>query len=240
MKPQLVEAGFHNADLPKSTARIIQGASWKKTRTIMLIPAGESIPTKVYLTHCSLIFPPNQPAHRMAAIGYEVGEAYSNAIEQILAHPELSKWEFLLSVEHDNMVPSDGLIKLIASMERYPQYAAISALYWTKGENGVPQCWGDASDPLPNYRPQAPRVGEVMEVNGIGMGMALWRLKMFKDDRLRRPWFRTIAGREGVGTQDLTFAADAKKYGYRFAVDCNVLSGHYDLEGKFGPADTIW
>jgi len=231
VKPQLVEIGRHNAELAKSTARIIEGASWKKQRTIMLIPAGASIPTKVYLTHCSLVFPPNQPAHRMAAIGYEVGEAYSNAIEQLIAHPELSKWEYLLTVEHDNGPPADGLVKLIRRMEQHPEFACIGGLYWTKGEEGVPQIWGDPRDPVLNFRPQAPVSGQLVECCGTGMGFNLWRLKMFKDERLRKPWFKTIAGKEGLGTQDLYFWGDARKYGYRCAVDCDVLVGHYDSAG---------
>ena len=228
MKPQLIEAGRHNADLQKSTARIIEGGSWKKQRTVMLIPAGASIPTKVYLSHCALVFPPNQAAHRMAAIGMEVGEAYSNAIEQILAQPELSKWEYLLTVEHDNAPPVDGLVKLIARMEAHPEFACIGGLYWTKGEGGVPQIWGDPKDPQINFRPQAPVAGQLVECVGTGMGFNLWRLKMFRDDRLRKPWFKTVADKTGVGTQDLHFWADARKYGYRCAVDCDVLVGHYD------------
>jgi hypothetical protein len=65
---------------------------------------------------------------------------------------------------------------------------------------------------------------------------------MFKDERLKKPWFKTLDGSEGqgIGTQDLTFWSDARKYGYRCAVDCSVLVGHHDLEGKFGPADMVW
>lgn len=92
----------------------------------------------------------------------------------------------------------------------------------------------------PNYRPQIPRNGELVECCGIGMGFALWRLEMFKDPRLRKPWFVTRAGASGVGTQDLYFWEDARKYGYRCAVDCGVPVGHYDLEGKFGIPDTVW
>lgn len=59
---------------------------------------------------------------------------------------------------------------------------------------------------------------------------------MFKDPKLRRPWFRTVASKEeGVGTQDLYFWVDAKKYGYRCAVDCDVLVGHYDVG-----MDIVW
>lgn len=196
----------------------------------MLIPAGATIPTKVYLSHCGLIFPPNQAVYRMAAIGMEVGEAFSNAIAEIVAHPEIGQWEYLLTIEHDNIPPADGLVKLIARMEQHPEYACIGGLYWTKGEGGVPQIWGDVKDPVLNFRPQVPQPGQLVECVGTGMGFNLWRLSMFKDERLRKPWFRTLASKEeGVGTQDLFFWGDARKYGYRCAIDCGVLVGHYDL-----------
>lgn len=235
------EFGRHNDNIQQSTARIIEGGSWKKQRVVMLIPAGEMIPTKVYLNHCSLFFPPNQPAYRMAAEGFEVGEAFSTAIQSILDNPELSKWEFLLTLEHDNLAPSDGIVRLIKRMEEHKEFAAISGLYWTKGEGGVPQIWGDVKDPFPNYRPQPPDPnGGLIECYGIGMGFALWRLSMFKDEKLRRPWFKTVADNTGVGTQDLYFSSDARKFGYRFAVDCSVLVGHYDHSGSFGPKGMIW
>ena len=240
MKPQLIEAGRHNADLAKSSARILQGGSWKKQRTVMLIPAGDSIPTKVYLSHCALVFPPNQSAHRMAAIGMEVGEAFSNSITEIIKHPEIGNWEYLLTIEHDNIPPVDGLVKLIKRMEEHPEFACIGGLYWTKGEGGVPQIWGDPRDPVMNFRPQPPVPGELVECCGTGMGFNLWRLKMFKDARLRKPWFKTVADKTGVGTQDLHFWSDARKYGYRCAIDCGVLVGHYDLLGAFGQPDTTW
>ena len=237
MKPQLVgiENGIHNSDLSKSGSRIIKGGSWKKQRVIMLIPAGDSIPTKVYLSHCSLIFPPNQGSYRMAAIGMEVGEAFSNSINDIINHSELGSWEYILTIEHDNIPPNDGLIKLIKRMEENPQYSCIGGLYWTKGEGGVPQIWGDKKDPIINFRPQPPVPGQLVECWGTGMGFNLWRMSMFKDVKLRRPWFKTVAGKEGVGTQDLYFWADANKYGYRCAIDCDVLVGHFDKEN-----DVIW
>lgn len=230
VKPQIVslESGVHNLD-PKSTTRVIEGGSWKKQRVISLVPGASSIPAKVYLSHVALIFPPNQPVHRMMALGMEVGEAYSSAIEAILAHPDLCTWEYLLTIEHDNIPPVDGLVKLITRMEKHREISCIGGLYWTKGEGGVPQIWGDVNDPQVNYRPQPPVPGQLVECVGTGMGFNLWRLSMFKDARLRKPWFRTVADATGVGTQDLYFWSDARKYGYRCAVDCDVLVGHYDL-----------
>jgi hypothetical protein len=230
-----VEVGRHNQELEKSTQRIIKGGSWKKQRIVSLIPASEMIPTKVYLSHCGLMFPPNQSVHRMAAIGMEVGLAFSDSIAQILEHPELGNWEYLLTIEHDNIPPADGVLKLLKRMDEHPEFACIGGLYWTKGEGGVPQIWGDPKDPVLNFRPQPPQAGQLVECCGTGMGFNLWRMSMFKDQKLRRPWFKTIAGNEGIGTQDLYFWGDARKHGYRCAIDCDVLVGHYDVG-----SDTTW
>lgn len=227
--------GEHNKDLSKSMERVMKGKSWKKTRVIVILPSANMIPAKVALSHWNMVFPPNQPVVRFLALGMEVGEAYSQTIEQILQHPELSTWEYVLTIEHDNMPPPDGVIKLIKRMEEHPELSCIGGLYWTKGEDGVAQLWGDPRDPQLNFRPQVPVPGQLVEVCGTGMGFNLWRLDMFKDPKLRKPWFKTVQGAEGQGTQDLYFWGDARKYGYRCAVDCDVKVGHYDHVN-----DIIW
>lgn len=240
MKPQLIStqdfAGAHNADLPKTTARLIKGASWKRQRIVVILPAGASIPAKVALSHWNLAFPPNNGVVRILAQGMEVGEAYSEAIAQVLSHPELSQWEYLLTLEHDNMPPSDGVVKLIERMEAHPEYACIGGLYFTKGEGGVAQIWGDPKDPVLNFRPQPPDLnGGLVECCGTGMGFNLWRLSMFRDEKLRKPWFKTLTGTDGqgIGTQDLFFWGDARKHGYRCAVDCSIRVGHHDVQNDF-------
>jgi hypothetical protein len=242
MKPQLIVqdfAGSHNADLNVTRARLIKGASWKKQRIVLVIPAGDTIPAKVALSHWNLSFPPNNGMVRILAQGMEVGDAYSTAVEQILAHPELSQWEYLLTVEHDNAPPPDGVIRLVEQMEAHPEYAAIGGLYFTKGYGGVAQIWGDPKDPVLNFRPQVPHDGQLQECCGSGMGFNLFRLRMFKDPKLRKPWFKTQT-QNGISTQDLYFWGDARKHGYRCAIDCSVKVGHYDLKGDFGEPDTMW
>ena len=119
----------------------------------------------------------------------------------------------------------------------------MGGLYFTKGEGGCAQIWGDANDLLYNNRPQPPDPnGGLVKTYGTGMGFNLWRLSMFKDPRFPSPLFRTKKGLngEGVGTQDLVFWNEAFKLGYKCAIDCSVKVGHYDLEGKFGPPDMMW
>lgn len=239
MKPQLTVQDFggaHNEDLNKTQNRLIKGGSWKKQRVVVIIPAGAQIPAKAALSHWNIMFPPNQAVVRILAQGMEVGEAYSTAIEAVLNDPNLKEWEYILTLEHDNCPPADGLIKLIKQMEEHPEYACIGGLYFTKGWDGVAQIWGDPKDPLLNFRPQPPQAGQLVECCGTGMGFNLWRMSMFKDPKLRKPWFKTIASaQEGIGTQDLYFWGDARKYGYRCAIDCDVKVGHYDFE-----QDMMW
>lgn len=230
-KAQLVMQSFggvHNNDPARTRARLIRGGSWKRQRIVVVLPSADAIPAKVALSHWNLIFPPNNGVARLLALGMEVGDAYSTAIEQVLAHPELGQWEYLLTLEHDNMPPPDGVTRLVERMEAHPELACVGGLYYTKGEGGVPQIWGDPKDPVLNFRPQLPVANELVECCGTGMGFNLWRLSMFRDHRLRRPWFKTAVGLGGVSTQDLYFWNDARKYGYRCAVDCAVLVGHYD------------
>ena len=223
---------MNNANLEHATLRIIEGASWKHQRVIVLVPAAKMLATKVAFSWWSLIFPPNQAVHRIPLLGMEVGHAYSAGIDAILAHPELRKWEFILTLEHDNIPPPDGLLKLLKRMEAHPEMHCIGGLYWTKGPNGVPQIWGDTKDPQQNYRPQPPKAGELVECCGTGMGFNLWRTSMFRDladnKDFQKPYFETRAGVDGYGTQDLVFWGKARPLGFRCAIDCDVLVGHHD------------
>lgn len=240
MKPQLLlqdlaTAGINNGDIGKTRARLDKSKSWKRQRIVVILPTAESIPAKVALTHWNLIFPPNNAVARILAVGMEVGEAYSTAIEQVLAHPELSQWEYILSLEHDNMPPAWGVLRLIELMEANPRFDCIGGLYYTKFEGGVAQIWGDPKDPVLNFRPQLPDLnGGLVECCGTGMGFNLWRMKMFKDKKLRRPWFKTEK-MNGVMTQDLYAWTDFRKHGYRCAIACDVKVGHFDAK-----TDTVY
>lgn len=227
--------GKHSMNLVETNKRLTKEGSWKKQRIVIVLPTANMISAKVALSHWNLIFPPNNGVVRILAIGAEVGAAYSEAVESILNHPELSQWEYMLTIESDNMPPPDGVLKLLKDMDEHPEYACIGGLYFCKGEGGCAHIWGDPKDPVLNFRPQVPLVDTVQECNGGSMGFHLWRLGMFKDKKLRKPWFKTPAGIDGTATQDLYFWGDARKYGYRTAVDTSVRVGHYEIS-----TDTVW
>jgi hypothetical protein len=233
MKPSITiddPRGRHNLD-PGTANRIIKGNTCKDLSTIMVVVTRGLIPCRVVQSWLNLIPPINQRFIRMFVEGMEVGEGYNAAVENILAHPELSKWRYLLTVEEDNTPPPDGLLKLYESING--PYDVVGGLYFTKGEGGVPQCWGHPHSSPRNYAPFMPAPEGVTECNGTGMGFTLFKLDLFKRKDWERPFFKTLQENvPGVGfqcaTQDLHFAGRAAKLGIRFAIDSRVKVGHWD------------
>jgi hypothetical protein len=235
------EGGFHNRDLQRAQDRLIRGNTYKDLSTVCVVPTRGVISARVIQSWFSLMTPMNQRFTRIFMSGMEVGEAYSQAIEFILASPELSKWKYVLTLEEDNMPPPDGLLKLVEAIEGKvdgQRYDVVGGLYWTKGEGGQPMIYGDP-DVLPiNFIPQLPRIEGVQRTNGLGMGFNLFRLEMFRDPKLERPLFKSQQEyMPGVGmraySQDLYFYERAGALGYRFACDTRVKVGHYDYENDF-------
>lgn len=237
IKPQIVFQDFkghhNNVDYNEN----VKKNAYKNLSTICIVPTRGQITAKVVQSWMALMSPMNQAFTRVFMIGLEVGVAYSQAIEQILAHPELSKWKYILTLEEDNCPPPDGLLKLYENMDKYD---AIGGLYWTKGDLGKPMCYGDPNVFPMNFAPFMPAANTVTACNGLGMGFTLFKLDMFKNPNLPKPFFQTMqqyTPGQGVQayTQDLKFFENAGKLGYKFACDSRVLVGHYDFAN-----DTMW
>lgn len=252
--------GYHNMNPQASRERILTGASYRDCSTVALLPTPKdtgSLHYKVGAALATLVKPMNQKFHLQYLEGMEVADAYNQGIQWVLQHPEVSKWKFVLTVEHDNTPPPDGLTKLIETMYLGP-WAAAGGLYWTKGEGGMPMIYGDPRDPVPNYRPLAPVMDDVQECRGLAMGFTLWDMELFKDNRLPiscvdkndlskgAVWFRTLSDwspNTGIqsGTQDLDFCGRAGALGYRFCVDTRVKVGHVQFEATpTHPAGFVW
>lgn len=241
MQPQIVipdYRGYHNQNPEATNARLEKAKSYRDLSTIIICPTRGQITAKVVQSWMGLMRPMNQKViGPLFAIGMEVGAAYNEMIAMILQNPELSKWKYILTIEEDNMPAPDGLLKLYESMD---EYDVVGGLYWTKGEGGQPMIYGDPCATPLNFIPQMPVVDGVQPTNGLGMGFNLFKLEIFKDEKIPRPWFRTVQEFiPGQGarayTQDLYFYENAGKLGYKFACDTRVKVGHYDVD-----MDVVW
>lgn len=225
------ELGFHNSDLEKAQKRLREGRQYEDLSTICVVPTRGVISARVVENWMGLLTPMNNAFVRLFVSGMEVGDAYNSAVETILGHPQLQNFKYLLTLEEDNLPPPDGLLKLHESIG---EFAAVGGLYWTKGEGGQPMQYGDPKSIL-SFQPQVPKPESLNECNGLGMGFTLFRLEVFKDKKIPKPWFKTVqqwdpqTGAQ-VGTQDLYFFGNARKAGYRVACDTRVRVGHLDVE----------
>lgn len=218
---------------------LIPGSTFCDNSTVLVIPTRGMIHSKVVSYLLMLAAPMNQPRSILFASGHEVGRAYNALIEKILANPVLSKYKYIMTIEDDNLPPPDAHIKLLESIE-WGKYDAVSGIYFTKGDYGMPMAFGDPEEysktGVLNFKPrkvsEGIKNGNIMPVNGIAMGCALWRLDLFR--QIPKPWFVTVNEfQPGVGvsniTQDLWFCANAKRAGKKFAVDLRVRVGHLDI-----------
>ncbi len=238
-KPQIIlgheaNQGHHNSD-PGMQDRINRSRIYEDLSTICVIPTRGKIDARIMDSWWGLMSPMNQPFTRLTIKGMEVGAAYEAAVEMILAHPTLSKWKYMLTLEEDNMPPPDGLLMLLESIKNFD---AVGGLYWTKGEGGMPMIYGNPKEMPKMFNPQMPQTNSIQECNGLGMGFTLFRLEMFR--KIDRPWFKTLQEFiPGQGTraftQDLYFFDHAAKHGFRFACDTRVRVGHYD-----DVTDRVW
>jgi hypothetical protein len=240
MEPQIITDilpdGRHNLNLPISAKRLTKGRTYKDLSTIMIVPTRGVIPCKAVQSWMNMMAPMNQKFFRIFVAKMEVGEAYTQAIEMILANPGLKDFKYILTVEEDNLMPADGLIKLYEGMN---DYDVVGGLYWTKGEGGQPMIYGNPMGEL-NFVPQKPNTdNSIQECNGLGMGFTLFKMDIFKDPKLPKPFFKTIQEITPQGgaafTQDLYFFNNLKKLGYRVACHTGVKVGHLDAEN-----DIIW
>lgn len=218
----------------------IKGNTYRDQSTVLIMPSRDPfIHYRVTEGLRNLIGPMNQKRHAMFCVGDEVGIAYNKMIADILAHPDLKNWKYIMTVEADNLVPPDAHIRMLETIEA-GMWDAVSGLYFTKGEINMPMAYGDPArfestgvlEFTPRNVTEALASGQVMPVNGIAMGCALWRMDLFR--QVPSPWFVTVADIVNGSTieamtQDLYFCREARKRGHRFAVDCRVRVGHLDL-----------
>lgn len=217
------EGKHNNPDRYKAWSEL---GLYRNLSTVLVCPTRGTCSTRVAFSWMNLMGGFNAPLVKMCVEGYEVGEAYNQALIQILTNDVLKGFQYMLTLEEDNTVQPDSLIKLYQGIEKYD---VLSGLYWLKGPDGCPQIWGDPKKP-DDYTPQQIGNERFQECNGTGMGFTLYRLDMFKNPGFEfGHWFKTKNDQGQAITQDLYFAKRAKELGYRFAVDTHCKIGHLDI-----------
>lgn len=235
---------FVQGEIPKNFKTLhLKGNSYVDMSTIIVIPTLGMMHHKPVSSLLTLAAPPNQKRAMLIVEGDEVGEAYEKAVDAILNDPELSSFKYIMSIEDDNVVPPMAHLQLLQSIIHH-NFDAMSGLYFAKGEFGFPMAFGDPVvwreqkifDCKPRDVCEAVSKDEVMEVNAIAMGCAVWRLESLKALKKldpSKPLFKTWQEHSGTvflgQTQDMYISQRIRQeLGGRIGVDCRVKVGHCD------------
>jgi len=233
----------------RSNVRLIQAAQgienkkqYKNQATVIVIPTLKMIPVPVVAAWFSLLHPSMQ---RMSGPnffdGFEVAEAYNRAIDVILEQKPLASFQFVLTMEHDNIPPRDGLLRLLESIDGGVDgnvYDCVGGLYWNRPQTAAevsPLIFGNPEETPRTFFVQVPKEDAIQPCNGMGMGFTLFRLKMFREGKIAKPYFESIQeltedGNLITQSQDIAFFSKACDAGYKMAVDTRVRVGHMDPE----------
>lgn len=221
----------------------LRGCTYKDCSTVIVCPTRGMIHHRVVESWNDLIRVPNQRRSFLFCSGDEVGVAYNRMIERVLGDASLSKYRYLMTVEDDNLLPADAHLRLLEAIQSGP-WDAVSGLYFQKQKGGAPLALGGpdlfnkfgVDFTIRDVR-EAISENKTIEVNGIPMGCAIYKMDLFRE--IAEPWFTTVnnyfmvngrpMGRSSA-TQDLAFCERARLMGKRFAVDCGLHVGHLDVE----------
>lgn len=237
--PQIITAeykGRHNSDLSKSAERLKKSLSFRDLSTVCLVPNNGLIPARVAENWFSQTSSMNQKFVRFMMIGMEKYHAFNTSIEGILTTPKLNEFKYILTMEEDTLIPPDGLLKLFESIENYD---VVGGLSFTKGIEGTPIIYGDTRMIPQTMTKTSPYPETVQPCLGIGTSYTLFKMDIFKNDKVAKPWFkadpRRLLGKFTNDNIDLTFFENLHKLGYKVACDTRVRLGRYDME-----TDMVW
>ena len=226
--------------------------------TVIVCPTRGCIDTRTLDAWKAMIHPMNAKRIELFARGFEVAQAYNRLIAGILENDHLKTWQYVLTMEDDNLPPPDGHLRLLEVLEAHPEYSAVAGLYHIKDAARAPMAYGDPAvyratgktSYEPVDRARLDPAGPPVEVLGIPMGFSLWRMDLFRE--VKAPWFMTLSDQillatgelvdhrkitnaqaaeaKRAMTQDLYFCDRAVRQGKRFAVVPSVAVGHLSLD----------
>jgi hypothetical protein len=225
--------GRHNSDLDSAINRLNLSHTAKDLSTICIIPSTGLIPAKVVDRWMNIASQMNQKFLRIPTITNNKYQTYNANIEQILLTPKLNEFKYILTMEENYMPPFDGLAKLFENIDKYD---AVSGLIYTKGEESKPMIYGHPMMLPSNYAPVGIMGEDIQLCLGLPTGFTLFKLDLFKDDRIPKPWFRTVGpfevGKDNSVHDDQYFFENIHRLGYKVAVDTRVKVAHIETDSE--------
>lgn len=191
--------------------------------------SGRPLPPQLLFAFNGVQAPMNYNMVMLNTLGEPIDQARNKFAEKAV---ELGA-KYLYFWDEDVEVPPQTLRELIYIAEHRPEAAVVGGIYCLKVDRPEPLVFkGVGTGPYWDWR-----VGEIFEVDAIGMGCTLIRVESFKD--LPKPWFRTINNGEAyldniqygeAWTEDLWYCKQLRETGkWKILAHGQILPAHIDL-----------
>jgi hypothetical protein len=227
--------GKHNQDLNISANRLNVANSANDLSTICVIPTSGLVSAKVVEKWLIISSQMNQKLVRIPTITGDKYHCYNNSIEQILSTPGFNNFKYLFTMEENYLPPLDGLVRLFEGIR---EYDVVSGLIFTMGEESKAMIYGHPAQIPSTFLPVSPMVEGLQQCLGLPTGFTLYKLDIFKDPKVPKPWFRTNLPHEvnkpKTDHDDQYFFENIHKLGYKVACDTRIKVGHLDKN------DLVW
>ena len=191
--------------------------------------SGRPLPPKLLFAFHSVQPPMNYNTVQLNTLGVPIAQARNGFADRAL---EIGA-KYLYFWDEDVEVPPQTLRELIYVMEHNDDAAVVGGIYCLKTDRPEPLVFkGVGAGPFWNWK-----VGEIFEVDAIGMGCTLIRVEALKD--LEKPYFKTVddmsAYLDNVNfgeqwTEDLYFCNSLRETKWKILAHGQILPAHINLE----------
>lgn len=232
-----VALGRNNLNLEDARKRLKLSRSSENLSTICIIPHSGNIPAKVVQNWFNLTAGMNQRFLPLMINGNDKNMVYNNTIAQILTSPVSSLCRYILTMEENIVPPHDALWKIFEHMDKFD---VVGGLIWQTGIERVhPMVYGDPDKIPADFLPIPIANDKITPCRGLSTGFTLFKLDIFRDNRVPAPWFRSKIIAEPSDKRnpipDMYFFENIGKLGYKVACDTRVKVGNLDTKD-----DIVW
>lgn len=169
------------------------------------------------------------PVNYSWSLHFVTGREVHDARNDCVLDAKRMKAKYLMFIDDDTLIPTQGLRRLVYLMEQHPEWDLLSGVYVTK--SNPPQVLIFKDGPGPSWDWE---FDTQFPITGCGLGCCLIRMDAF--DKVPEPWFDWIEGGDGLNRfsegEDLYFCRKLEEAGGTLMADGGLLCGHINKDGE--------
>lgn len=185
-------------------------------RILLAIPTNKYITPETMKSIYDLKVPEGFEVDFQYFYGYQIDQ-----IRNLIAHWAV-KYDYLLSVDSDIVVPEDALVKMIAADKDI-----ITGLYIQRkpGEN-ILEVYMDVPGGVDNIPGEYIMSQDLVEIAGCGMGLCLIKSQVFRSMSYPHFYYKSALSILDTVSEDIYFCQKARSLGFTIWADPSIVCDH--------------